>query len=109
MKITIAQQGWAGSQAAKSLEEVRVGLKLPWIELDGVRLTDITAVEFRAAADEFSTASMTVELLGPVEVVYVDKDGQPLGEPVTMTAAEAIAAGRIDHTSMIDRPGPIDA
>lgn len=108
MKITIAQQGWAGSTPAKSLEEVRAGVKLPWIELDGHRLSDIAAVAFRAAGDEFGKATMTVELLGPVEIVYVGENGQPLGEPVTMTAAEAIAAGRIDYQAIVERPEASD-
>lgn len=108
MKIRIAQQGWGHDGPAKSLEEVRAGVKLPWIELDGHRLSDIASVEFRAATTEFGMATMTVELLGPVEIVYIGADGQPLGEPVPMTAAQAIAAGRIDYGAIVERPEASD-
>lgn len=106
MRIRIAQQGWAAVQAAKNLEEVKAGIRLPWVELDGVRLTDIASVEFSAGADEFGQARMTIELLGPVEIVYVGPDGEPLGHGVEMTPGQAIAMGRFDHDAMHERvPG----
>lgn len=107
MRIRIAQKGWRGAEAAKTLEEVGVGVTLPWIELDGVRFTDIASVQFLATKDGFGEARMTVELLGSIEVVYLGADGEPLGA-VEMTPGQAIAAGRISSDSGFhERPGGI--
>jgi hypothetical protein len=60
MRIRIAQKGWRGAEQARTLEEVQVGVTLPWVELDGVRFTDIAGVEFSASKDGFGEARLTL-------------------------------------------------
>jgi hypothetical protein len=104
MRIRIAQKGWRGAEQARTLEEVQVGVTLPWVELDGVRFTDIAGVEFSASKDGFGEARLTIDLLGSIEVVYVGPDGEDLGA-VEMTVGQMLAAGRIDaQTPFLNRP-----
>jgi hypothetical protein len=97
--------GWAGRAAATDAEDVVVGVKLPWVELDGVRYTDVTSARFVADDEGVATCQLVLDVIGAVEIVYTDSKGEPLpGAPVLVE--DPAALGELDHASAVDRPGP---
>lgn len=85
--IRIAQQGRCQSRPAETLDEVVAGVGCYWVEVDGVRLTaadhGLVSAQFAASGGEFSVPSLLLSVVGPVEVVYLDGDGNELGaEPM---------------------------
>lgn len=78
--IRIAQRGWNRDQAATTLDEVAAGFDCLWVEIDGVRIpgTLISATP-DVVAGEFNRTYITLEVLGRVELVYLDADGNELG------------------------------
>lgn len=104
-KIRIAQRGWASVVPAKTVEEVNCGVGLPWVEIDGYRLDEVISANFTTEDDKFTDLRFTIRVTGPVEVVYVDRAGEPLptdakfvGEPV-----ELIEGGEIDFATLLPR------
>ena len=81
-RIKIANIGWNGSEAPKSLEDVTSGIKVPWVELhvDGqsIRIPAewICGVEVHSSGGEFTTVQLS--LCGAPEYVYTDRKGNPL-------------------------------
>lgn len=94
-KIRIAQKGWYGGSHAETAEDVAVGIGVLWVEIDGHRLADITSVSFRAARDEITMPILEVDVIGPVEIVYCDKDGNELGPTSEMRPGEQFDATTI--------------
>jgi hypothetical protein len=82
-KVRLAQRGWHHESAAKTAEEVEVGVDLLWVEIDGHRFSDVVSAEYRIA-EGVNVPVITVEVIGPVEIVYLDKDGNEF-EGVTST------------------------
>jgi len=77
-RVRIAQEGWQQSEPARTVDEVQVGIGCWWVEIDGHRFDRVIAAQVCPADDEVTVPHMTLELLGSVEVVYVDRDGRPL-------------------------------
>lgn len=88
-RIRIAQTGWAFDRPARSVDEVNAGFGLWWVEIDGVRVRSILratveAVKLGEGPDgepvpmPITSPKLTLEILGPVEIVYVDETGEPL-------------------------------
>jgi hypothetical protein len=76
MKIRIAMKGWSKFGPAETADEVRIGVGVPWVEVDGHRITEVVKAEIKTTEDGFQ--EVTVSLIGPVEIVYVGRDGEPL-------------------------------
>lgn len=75
--IRVAQVGWNGSEAAKSVAESSAGTMVPWVEIDGHRLSSDVIVSVEWVMDaSFTVPKLT--LIGRVEIIYTDKDGKPL-------------------------------
>jgi hypothetical protein len=77
----VAQRGWAGVDFADSVDEVRAGLNLEWVEVDGHRFEDVVSAELKA---EEGFTTLHVEFIGTVEVVYLGRDGQELGSQTAL-------------------------
>lgn len=101
--LRIAQRGWNGSQPARTLDEVGIGLQCLWIELGGVRCENVAEVEF-AARNAFTTPRVTLEWIGPVEIVYVGADGQILGSQF----ADPADIGTLNADAETPRPAQPD-
>lgn len=106
--IRIAQRGWCADSSAETADDVIAGIGIWWVEIDGVRIEgrNLTAATFTAAKDELGASTVTLHLLGAVEIVYVDKHGVPLpGAPVSTTVEALAEVGDIVAGTMIERPG----
>lgn len=103
MKIRLGQQGWKGSTPAETLDEVFVGLKLLWVELDGHKFEDVISAEFRADVDDIGQIGLVVKPIGSFEVVYVGQDGEELGSTRVLTN-DAPGLGKFEYDTFIERP-----
>ena len=81
--IRVAQQGRTIDSPAETLDEVIAGFRCMWVEIDGVRLTaedhGLVSFSFTARNGEVTIPEVVLRLVGPVEVVYLDGDGNELG------------------------------
>lgn len=77
-KIRIATYGHARGGRAASVEEVTCGIRVPWVEIDGHRFDAITHAVIDFGKDDLASCEVTLGVIGPVEVVYVDAEGDPL-------------------------------
>jgi len=107
MRIRLAMQGYGQRGPATTMDEVTCGIRVPWVELDGQRISkDLISAEFRASDDGPTRTLLTVEILGPVELVYTDAKGVPL-DPQASEEIEASDTpellGVMDHTSVVLR------
>lgn len=104
MIIRIAQKGiTADSGTARSLKEVVAGVAMQWIELDGHRFSDVISADLKIGPDEFMKTRLELEIHGPVELVYVDHEGEELGG-VRMDPRDARDYFRhLDYKSIIGR------
>lgn len=75
--LRVAQVGWEGSQAAASYDEADAGIMVPWIEIDGHRLTSDVISGVEITMDHTFTVPK-VTFIALVEIVYVDQQGKPL-------------------------------
>lgn len=80
-RIRVGQLGWVRDRAATTVEEVEGGIGCSWVEIDGHRFDGVVAVDYRADENEITVPVVTVEVIGAVEIVYVDDDGEPLPGP----------------------------
>lgn len=104
--IRIAQKAWKGMQHATEMGPDVVGLDLMWVEIDGHRIDWVHAAEIRAASREFSVPEITVAIIGTVEIVYVDKDGNEIGH-VHADPAE-LADTTYEHRAILEQPPEAD-
>lgn len=76
--IRIGQRGWDHDEGAASVAETGAGIGVAWVEVAGIRIPGdvISGVDWRADGSRFSAPS--VELIGRVEIIYVDEHGDPL-------------------------------
>ena len=98
--IRIAQQGRSSDSIAESLDEFVAGYGVHWVEVDGVRWTaeqGLTEVDLRIAHDEFNGAVVTLHTFGPVEIVYLGVDGEPLGPG---RRSPSTIPSHFDHTTI---------
>lgn len=104
MRIRIAQRAWAGSHPADTLDDTVIGLAMPWVELDGHRFDQISHAHI--AIDSRGFPTITIGLIGLVEMVYLDSNGDVIGsvvtDPVTLDGTE------FDGTSAVPVPEPTD-
>jgi hypothetical protein len=99
--IRVAQEGWVDCVPAKTVDEVRVGIGCYWVEIDGVRIDKIVRAEFVAAEGEFSLPRLVIDVAAGMEIVYVDRNGEPLpGAPVPVAA---LPDDEIDYHTIISR------
>lgn len=81
-RVRIAQLGWDGHHPAESAEDVQVGIGIHWVEIDGHRFDAVLRARVVAAHDEITAGpTLVLQLIGPVEIVYVDSDGNEIGVP----------------------------
>lgn len=105
-RVRIAQEGWQSSWPASRQEDVSIGMMLPWVEIDGLRLHRVSSAEVRFAPDGFTVPQLVVNIIGTVEVVYVDEHGEPLpGE--TLTVSPDAVMGTYDGGTIRERPETI--
>lgn len=106
MKVRIGQRGLArSSRAPETVDDVDLGYRVMWVELDGHRFEDVVTVAFSAGGDEITTPSITLNLIGAIEMVYVGADGEPLpGAPAEMSIEALEAIGEIGHDTVIEKP-----
>lgn len=78
-RIRIAQRAWEGASAVDRIGPQTVGVDLMWVEIDGVRITDVIAAKVAFADGKDTVPSVTVRPYGTVEIVYVGRDGQEIG------------------------------
>ena len=105
MRVRIAMRGYSKVGPTEVVEDVIAGVKLPWVELDGHRIhagQGLISAEFNAAVDDLSVTNIVLTVSGPVELVYVDRLGLPLGRVDEIPAEEAPGLLRVlDHTSIV--------
>lgn len=89
-RLRIATEGRTGVSFAQRLHEVIIGRGVVWVEIDGVRVEDVSGVRigiqkgFQVNVIELDSAffeegvAAEIEVLGNVELVYVGADGEPL-------------------------------
>jgi len=111
MKIRIATQAipkpGISREDIETLDDVRFGAKIPWVELDGHRFEDLTGaqVNIRAGYDDATIASLTLDLVGPVEVVYLVGDRVVGSAP---TPVDRLPAEMGPQTAVMPAPdGPV--
>ena len=101
-------QGWGARGPAENSDEIVAGVRLPWIELDGHRISDgVVSAEFVASKEDISRCKLTLEIMGPIEIVYIDKDGHlfpGFSEEIDPVDAHEVL-GSMDHTAVV-RPNP---
>lgn len=108
-KVRIATYGYrAGSGRAETLDEVTHGIRIPWVEIDGHRFDAITHAVIDLGKDDVTSVEVTVAVIGPVELVYVDADGNELGaaplfDPETGCGA-TLDGERLDYQTAFGPP-----
>lgn len=75
MKIRLATSAWNGAKAAETYEDTEIGVRFPWVEIDGVRHTDVVAG--RVEVDNGNTF-VSITFLAAVEMVLLGPDGHIL-------------------------------
>lgn len=78
LKIRIAQRGMAFGAAAETLEEVICGMGAEWVEINGMRTSEVQSIKLEMGGDAMVTKP-TISFFAQVEIVYLDKDGEILG------------------------------
>lgn len=78
-RIRLAQRGWDGDHAAETMDDVGAGIGLLWVEIDGHRFEGVVRADFTADKVDAMIPLLHLEIIGPVEIIYIGKDGQPLG------------------------------
>lgn len=96
-RVRIGQLGWNSDRAALTLDEVQCGIGVHWVEIDGQRYEHVVSAHVRAAKSQLTRATLVVQLVGPIELVYVDDDGNELG------AREVEATPILQHGSILER------
>jgi hypothetical protein len=76
VKIRIATLGWQGARAARYREDVAVGIGPQWVELDGVRTTDVIGAKVEVAEGDGTVVTLTIA--AAAEMILVDADGKEL-------------------------------
>lgn len=115
-RIRIAQVGWNFDRPARSVEEVNAGFGLWWVEIDGVRVKSILRATVEAVklterpdgttdVSPITSPTLTLEILGPVEIVYVDETGEPLPASERVTIEAHALPPEIEAGTSIVRPG----
>jgi hypothetical protein len=97
--------GQRGGDCA-SLDEVAVGVRCMWVELDGHRIDAIISATFTASVnpDDLASCHLTLDVLGPVELVYVNRDGDIIPGTEEIPADHApILLGEMNHRTMVPR------
>lgn len=88
MRIRIATEAWDTSQAADGFDSANAGVLIPWVEIDGHRVTGVQRVKVRASEEGATT--VTIKAVAAVEVVL--DDGRPpiveIPSIVTLTAGD---------------------
>lgn len=78
MRIKVAQQlvrEGAPLTAADGRAHEATGIFIPWIEIDGHRITDLRTVDISMGA---KSTSVVVDFMASAEIVFVDKEGAEL-------------------------------
>lgn len=79
MKVRLATKAVGnGTQPVESMDDVRAGIKMPWVELDGHRFEDLAEARIEMASNGALRTYVTFQFIGPVEIVYVDRDGNEI-------------------------------
>lgn len=99
-RISVGTRGWNGDCPATSVDEVDSGLGIDWVEVDGQRIKDVVSVRLEIVKG-FASPVISVELLGPLTLTYLDEQGEPLpGAPVPIAgnqfANESVGYQRIE-------------
>jgi hypothetical protein len=88
--IRIGVKGWDEASYAKRRVDVRAGLDVEWVEVEGVRIHRVTGARihlfkgFHTVTLELGpgphdkSVAMELDVLGAVELVYLGADGEPL-------------------------------
>lgn len=84
MKIRVATRAVGkGGGKVETMDDVHGGLKIPWVELDGVKYDDVINATIEVQRGSMLRTQITFEFIGPIEIVYVDKDGVEIGSVST--------------------------
>lgn len=75
MRIRIAQRLVKDGATLNELDDEATGLFVPWIEIDGHRITALRDVEISMGA---KATSVRVDFIAAAEIVFVDDEGVPL-------------------------------
>lgn len=102
--IRIGQLGWDRDSPAETVDDVTLGIGVYWVEINGVRIERVMRAEVIARDDEFTVPRIVLDIADGVQIVYVDRDGDPLpGEPVDTDPVLLNAAGPMEHRSVVRR------
>jgi hypothetical protein len=102
--IRVAQQGWDLNRQAETVDDVKTGVGCWWVEIDGVRIGRIIRVEWAAQDDEISVPRLVIDVADGMEIVYVDRDGEPLhGTPIPVESLPAIDYRTVIHRDDLTR------
>lgn len=106
-RIRIAQKGWNVSSAAETPDEILVGVRCMWVEIDGCRITDVISANVRVADDSATAAVLETRVYGPIELVYLLADGTEVSrfiEPSELPTMDfkTVTAPELLHESECD-------
>lgn len=106
--IRIAQLAWDGASAADEITPSTVGLNLPWVEIDGHRITDLFGASIAVGAErgQIGVPHLTIDLIGTVELVYLDKDGNEIG--AQHADPRGLVGNTYEYQSVYPIPEPAD-
>ena len=98
-RVRVAQTGWNVDRPAETLDDVTTGLGVEWVEIDGHRFDRVISATVVASKDAVTLGPwLVVQVVGPVEIVYVDSAGAELG------AVETDVTPKLEHGTALDRP-----
>lgn len=81
MKIRIATQAWNQSTAASTRHETKVGLSVPWVEIDGIRTSAVIGYKIESSPDGgLAETIVTLTFVAAAEMVLLRSDGSIMRE-----------------------------
>ena len=104
-RIRIAQRAWEGASGVDEIGPSTVGIGLIWIELDGVRFTDVESAVIRMD-DGDAVPEIAVRIFGTLDIAYLDRNDQEI-TTVNADAADLIGR-RFEHGLPSVIPAPLD-
>ncbi len=105
MKVRLATRAVGkGVSDPTSMDDVRAGVKMPWVELDGHRFSDLAEARVEMAHNGVLHTFVTFQFIGPVEIVYLGRDGEEIG--TVETTGDKLPAV-IDGNTIFDVPDSV--
>lgn len=92
--VKVGTRAWGFDSSASNADDVRLGVGAEWVEIDGHRFEGVVAAEVVVDTDRFVVPVVTLRLVGPVEIAYLDDAGEQI---------------RLEYRDPADLPAVIEA